>query len=126
MNTIGGYFIDDDIQLFDNDFFGINKIEASYMDPQQRKLLEVVYECLESSGISLEKVSGTNVGCYVGNFTYDFSIMQNRDSENLHRYSATGMGATILANRISHVFNLEGPRYVVPKSLWQLRLYIVC
>ena len=80
------------------------------MDPQQRKLLEVVYECLESSGTSLERVSGANVGCYVGNYTYDFSMMQNRDSENLHRYSATGMGSTILANRISHAFNLEGPR----------------
>lgn len=29
---------------------------------------------------------------------------------SLSRYSGTGLGTTILANRISHVFNLLGPR----------------
>lgn len=82
------------------------------MDPQQRKLLEVVFECFESAGLPLEKISGTNMGCYVGNFVTDFITMQLKDSEYAHRYSATGLGTTILANRISHVFNLQGPRSV--------------
>lgn len=68
------------------------------MDPQQRKLLEVVFECFESSGTALETVAGANVGVYVGNFTVDFQAMQVRDSEYLHRYSATGSGTAILAN----------------------------
>jgi acyl transferase domain-containing protein len=110
MNTMGGYFIKDDIRAFENDFFGINNLEATYMDPQQRKLLEVVFECFESAGLPLEKVSGSNTGCYVGNFTTDFQVMQTKDPEYLHRYSATGMGTTILGNRVSHVFNLLGPR----------------
>jgi acyl transferase domain-containing protein len=110
MNTKGGYFLKEDIRAFENDFFGINNLEATYMDPQQRKLLEVVYECFESAGVPLEKASGTNTGCYIANFTFDFQVMQNRDPEYLHRYSATGLGATILGNRISHVFNLLGPR----------------
>jgi acyl transferase domain-containing protein len=46
------------------------------MDPQQRKLLEVVYESFESAGYSLDKLSGANVGCYVANFTADFLQMQ--------------------------------------------------
>lgn len=29
---------------------------------------------------------------------------------SLSRYSGTGLGTTILGNRISHVFNLLGPR----------------
>lgn len=110
MNTQGGYFLEEDPRLFDPGFFGISPLEATYMDPQQRKLLEVVYEAFESAGASLEDVSGSNVGCYVGNFTVDFQVMQTRDPEYLHRYSATGMGTTILANRINHVFNLKGPR----------------
>ena len=113
MNTKGGYFLKEDIRHFDNDFFGINPMEATYMDPQQRKLLEVVYEALETGGASLKSISGSNTGCYVGNFTVDFQVMQTRDPEYLHRYSATGMGTTILSNRISHVFNLQGPRYAV-------------
>lgn len=110
MNTNGGYFLQEDIREFDNSFFGINNLEATYMDPQQRKLLEVVFECLENAGIPLDKASGSNTGCYVGNFTVDYQVMQTRDADYLNRYSATGMGTTILGNRISHVFNLLGPR----------------
>lgn len=110
MSTTGGYFLKEDIRDFENSFFGINNREATYMDPQQRKLLEVVYECFENAGAPLHELSGSNTGCYVGNFTVDYQTMQTRDSEYLHRYSATGMGTTILGNRISHVFDLRGPR----------------
>ncbi|TAQ85507.1 hypothetical protein B7494_g6164 [Chlorociboria aeruginascens] len=113
MNTQGGYFLQEDIRSFDPEFFGITPLEATYMDPQQRKLLEVVFEALESSGSSLENVSGKNIGCYVGNFTVDYQVMQTRDPEYLHRYSATGMGTTILGNRISHIFNFKGPSLVL-------------
>ena len=110
ITTAGGYFLDEDVREFDNEFFGINNLEATYMDPEQRKLLEVVFECFESAGTTLEAASGANIGCYVGKFTYDFQTMQSKDPEYLHRYSATGMSTTILANRVSHVFNLQGPR----------------
>ena len=110
MNTKGGYFLNEDPRAFENSFFGINNLEATYMDPQQRKLLETVFECFESAGVPLDKVSGSNTGCYVGNFTVDYQVMQTRDPEYLSRYSATGMGTTILGNRISHAFNLLGPR----------------
>ena len=116
---MGGYFLQEDPRDFDPEFFGISPLEAIQMDPQQRKLLEVVFESFESAGITLEDVSGANIGCYVGNFTYDFPVMQSRDTEYMHRYSATGLGATILSNRISHTFNLKGPRYV---SLVQFKL----
>ncbi|KAF1999303.1 reducing type I polyketide synthase 10 [Amniculicola lignicola CBS 123094] len=113
MSVDGGYFIDEDLRNFEPSFFGINNVEATYMDPQQRKILEVVYECLENAGLSLEKASGANIGTYVGTFTMDFQLMQATDPHHFHRYSATGMGTTILANRISHVFNLTGPSYVL-------------
>ncbi|KAL4861076.1 hypothetical protein BDV12DRAFT_204384 [Aspergillus spectabilis] len=109
----GGYFINEDIRLFDNAFFGINNREAAAMDPQQRKLLEVVYECFESAGVTLDEVSGANVGCYVAAFMPDFLAMQTKDPEGMTRYSHLRIGTTILANRISHVFNLKGPSCVV-------------
>lgn len=62
--ALGGYFIQEDIRDFDNQFFGINNREASVMDPQQRKLLEVVFESFESAGVSLDDASGANIGCY--------------------------------------------------------------
>lgn len=115
INSTGGYFLDpkEDPRLFDNSFFGINNLEATYMDPQQRKLLEVVYESFESGGASLDDVFGSNIGCYIANFVFDFATMQTKDAESFSRYSATGMGNTILASRVSHIFNLKGPSFVV-------------
>ena len=39
--------------------------------------------------------------------------MQTKDVESLSRFSLPGMGTTILANRISHAFNLRGPSCVI-------------
>lgn len=110
MESDGGYFLQEDVKGFENSFFGINNLEATHMDPQQRKLLEVVYECFENAGLTLDQISGTNTGVYVGNFTVDCQTIQLRDPDSLRRYMGTGLGTTILANRISHVFNLQGPR----------------
>ncbi|KAH6638603.1 polyketide synthase [Truncatella angustata] len=112
-NVPGGYFLNEDVRQFDNNFFGINNLEATYMDPQQRKLLEVVYESLASSGTSMESVAGSTTGVYVANFSVDYQPIQTRDPDYLHRYIATGSGATIMSNRISHVFNLHGPSFTI-------------
>ncbi|OJZ89749.1 hypothetical protein ASPFODRAFT_183092 [Aspergillus luchuensis CBS 106.47] len=113
INSTGGYFIQEDIHAFENVFFGINNLEATSMDPQQRKLLEVTYEALENAGVPLEKVHGSNTGVYVGNFTNDYLNMQYKDPEYSSRYTATGTGLAVLANRITHCFDLRGPSHVV-------------
>lgn len=74
MRSPGGMFIED-IHLADLDaqFFGLSKAEAIAMDPQQRQLLEVVYEGLENSGVTLEMLKGTSAGCFVGSFACGMS-----------------------------------------------------
>ncbi|KAI0840953.1 polyketide synthase [Hypoxylon sp. FL0890] len=109
INSTGGYFLLEDLRLFDNAFFGINNLDASYMDAQQRKLLEVVYESFENGGVPLSKIQGSKTGVYVGNFTNDFMIMQYKDPEYFSRYSGTGCSPTIMSNRITHCFDLRGP-----------------
>ncbi|KAM3423467.1 hypothetical protein BST61_g897 [Cercospora zeina] len=105
----GAYFVSDSIYDFDAPFFSITKPEAETMDPQQRKLLETVYEALEQGGITLESISGSNTGVYVGNFNYDYGVQTLRDADFIPDYSMTGQGVTLLANRVSYVFNLSGP-----------------
>ncbi|KAJ5519098.1 Acyl transferase/acyl hydrolase/lysophospholipase [Penicillium expansum] len=113
INSTGGYFIQEDIRAFENAFFGINNLEAMSMDAQQRKLLEVTYEALENAGVPLEKIQGSNTGVYIGNFTNDFLNMQFKDPDSFSRYSATGLALTVLANRLTHSFDLRGPSHVV-------------
>ncbi|KAI0894281.1 putative polyketide synthase [Annulohypoxylon nitens] len=109
LNGDGGYFFPDDPREFDSSFFDINNLEAMYMDPQQRKLLEVVFECLENAGVPRESISGSNTGVYVANFTHDHYVSQLRDPDEIHRYHASGIGSNMLANRLSHVFGVHGP-----------------
>lgn len=86
------------------------------MDPQQRKLLEIVYECLENAGVPLEDIKGSNTGVFAGSFTLDYWMMQSREPDYLSRYHATGMGTAILSNRISHALDLVGPRCVILRT----------
>jgi acyl transferase domain-containing protein len=67
-------FIEDmDPEVFDGQFFNISRTDCIAMDPHQRQLLEVTYECLENAGIPLEDVSGTKTGVIVGaNFIGEF------------------------------------------------------
>lgn len=64
-----------DLSKFDANFFSIAKQEAIAMDPQQRQLLEVVYECLENAGVTLKAVDGAPVGCFVASSTSGRSIL---------------------------------------------------
>ncbi|EEP76517.1 hypothetical protein UREG_01366 [Uncinocarpus reesii 1704] len=90
-----------------------NPVEAMWMDPQQRKLLEVVYEAFESAGASLKDVAGTTTACFVGCFTLDYLLMTFKEPDFRHSYAATGVDPGIISNRISHVFNLKGPSITV-------------
>lgn len=111
-NVAGGYFLDGAPEDFDPSFFNITPVEAMWMDPQQRRILEVCFECLESGGVSLADVSGTNTAVFVGSFTSDYQQMSIRDPDFRHNYAATGVDPGIISNRIGNTFNLKGPRRV--------------
>lgn len=110
--VLGGYFLDGDLNEFDPNLFNITPIEAMWMDPQQRKLLEVVYEALESGGIKLEDISGSRTAVFAASFTADWQQMSFKESSFRHSLAATGVDPGIISNRISHVFNLKGPSIV--------------
>lgn len=71
------------------------------MDPQQRLLLEVAYESLESAGISMEAISNTDTGCFVGAFGCDYKSILGRDVWAKPAYAISGCSLTILSNRVS-------------------------
>jgi acyl transferase domain-containing protein len=61
-----GHFLDDSdgIDLLDTSFFTMSKAEVEKLDPQQRMLLEVVYECMENGG--QRDWRSSNTGVFVG------------------------------------------------------------
>lgn len=111
MYTKGGYFIDEDPRQFDHSFFGITPLETMNLDPTQRKLLETAYEAFENGGESLESLSGSRTGVYVGNILFEHYMMHLRDADFTLPYLTTGGSPTMLSNRVNYVFNLKGPRY---------------
>jgi acyl transferase domain-containing protein len=69
MASPGGMFIENiDPHDIDAQFFKLSKMEALSMDPQQRQLLEVVYEGLENAGIPLHLLDNQKFGCFVGSY----------------------------------------------------------
>ncbi|KAF5962585.1 putative polyketide synthase [Fusarium bulbicola] len=112
-NVAGGYFLDGTPEDFDPTFFNITPIEAMWLDPQQRKMLEVTYECLESAGLTLDRVAGSNTAVYVGSFTSDFQQMSLKEEDFRHNYAATGVDTGIISARLANVFNLHGPSFTV-------------
>ncbi|KAF2713472.1 ketoacyl-synt-domain-containing protein [Pleomassaria siparia CBS 279.74] len=108
-NHLGGHFLTDDIRDFDNDFFSISSQEAAAMDPQQRILLETVYEALESAGQQQHQIRGSETSVHVALFTHDYDRAIFKDTLDVPRYQTVGTGDAIAANRISHVFDFRGP-----------------
>lgn len=106
-----------DIQDIDAQFFKLSRMEAISMDPQQRQLLQVVYEGLENAGLTLEHLDGSLVGCFVGSFTCDYGDMHARDFGDRPSANTVGIGRAMLSNRIGHFLNIKGPRYVRHRQL---------
>ncbi|KAI1348370.1 reducing type I polyketide synthase [Xylaria sp. FL0043] len=110
MKTPGAMFMEDvDPADFDAQFFSINNSDAIAMDPQQRNLMEVTYECLENAGMPLEKLSGQRVGCLVGASAVDYYDMDLKDVEDRTDSPTIGSSRSLLGNRISHFLNVHGP-----------------
>ncbi|KAL3301247.1 polyketide synthase [Colletotrichum asianum] len=111
MQTKKAYFLDH-VQLdrFDASHFSYGRSELEQMDPLQRLLLEVSWECLENAGET--DWQGETVGCYVGSFFEDWSVEMQRDPQYYSNYP-TGKWDIMLSNRISHAFDFRGPSMTV-------------
>ncbi|CAM9906150.1 unnamed protein product, partial [Chrysoparadoxa australica] len=107
----GGFI--EDVDLFDNNFFGISSAEAQGMDPQQRLLLEVGYEALYKAGYSKASLSGSNTGVFVGACMNDWTHLKSNGSSAINAYSSTGNPPSLLANRLSYLLGLHGPSMTI-------------
>ncbi|KAA1246432.1 non-ribosomal peptide synthetase/type I polyketide synthase, partial [Aquimarina sp. RZ0] len=106
MTTRWGGFLDG-IDEFDASFFDISPREAKLMDPQQRILLELSHQLLESSGYVSKELKGTKTGVYIGIIQSDYKSLTRGLGKDM--YSGTGGALSIAANRLSYYYDLRGP-----------------
>lgn len=113
-NTRWGGFIES-VDQFDPAFFGISPREAMHMDPQQRILLQVAYEALEDAGLPLDKLEGSLTGVFAGIHSHssDYASMQMRDLNDIDTHTGAGTAHSIVANRLSYLFDWQGPSIAV-------------
>ena len=104
-----GTFVDD-AAGFDAEFFGISAREARAADPQQRVLLEVCWEALESAGIDPGTLAGTDTGVFVGAFSQPYGA---GGSDSAEGYALTGGTTSVASGRVAYVLGLQGPAMTV-------------
>ncbi|OPF80931.1 hypothetical protein VT50_0210260 [Streptomyces antioxidans] len=108
----GGGFVDG-VADFDAGFFGVSPREAAAMDPQQRILLEVVWEALERAGIDTAPLRGSDTGVFVGTHGQDYAQLLAKGADTTEGYSVTGSAASVVSGRIAYTFGLEGPTVTI-------------
>jgi acyl transferase domain-containing protein/acyl carrier protein len=108
MNSRYGGFIDG-FESFDAPFFGLSPREARAMDPQGRLLLETAWEALERAGVTLEALSGSNTGVYMGLSNSEYRVRAFEHDEDADQYSLLGNAHSTLVGRISYWLGLKGP-----------------
>ncbi|KAH0404234.1 polyketide synthase, partial [Aureobasidium melanogenum] len=112
-NVRHAYMLEQDAKAFDASFFSIQAGEAESIDPQQRLMLETIYEGLESAGLTLDGLQGSDTAMFSAVMCEDASGIAFHDNESIPKYAATGTARSMLANRMSYFFNWNGPSMTI-------------
>ncbi|MEV4876747.1 type I polyketide synthase [Streptomyces cyaneofuscatus] len=115
-----------DVEDFDAAFFGLSPREALSLDPQQRLVLEVVWEAVERANLRTASLEGSNTGVYIGAMSSDYDIARRWDVGSSDGYKITGNGSSLISGRVSYTLGLSGPALTIDtacsSSLVALRL----
>ncbi|KAF9892707.1 hypothetical protein FE257_001109 [Aspergillus nanangensis] len=121
-----GYWLHDtSLTHLDSSMFPIPPTEGSALDPQQKLLLEVVYEALETAGQAHWR--SHNIGCYVGTFGDDWQTLVRLDDQSTDPYVLSHMDLG-LSSRVAYEYDLRGPSMTVKVgcSAAGLALHLAC
>lgn len=106
----GGFM--SDVDKFDAAFFEISPREAAFMDPQHRLFLEAVWSVIEDAGYCASSLAGKSVGVFVG-CQFDEYAKLIGDAGEARPQAVLGNTRTMLANRVSYLFDFRGPSEVI-------------
>ncbi|OBK28848.1 hypothetical protein A5634_19600 [Mycobacterium asiaticum] len=95
---------------FDAEFFGISPREAQTMDPQQRVLLEVCWEALETARIDPATLLRSQTGVFVGAWSQPYGAGAG---DSVEGYAMTGLSTSVASGRVAYALGLQGPAITV-------------
>ncbi|MGV9799469.1 type I polyketide synthase [Mycobacterium sp. NPDC003449] len=108
----GGFL--DGIDGFDPEFFGISPREAVWIEPQQRLMLETVWEGLERAGYSPASLRGSRTGIFAGVAANEYAHLLSSESiDKIEPYFITGNALNAISGRVAFALGLEGPAVAV-------------
>ncbi|MHC9295312.1 SDR family NAD(P)-dependent oxidoreductase [Mycobacterium sp. LTG2003] len=108
----GGFL--DDIDGFDPEFFGISPREAVWIEPQQRLMLETVWEGLERAGYSPASLRGSRTGIFAGVAANEYAHLLSSESiDKIEPYFITGNALNAISGRVAFALGFEGPAMAV-------------
>lgn len=108
----GGFL--DEIDGFDPEFFGISPREAVWIEPQQRLMLETVWEGLERAGYSPAALRGSRTGIFVGVAANEYAHLLSSESiDKIEPHFITGNALNAISGRVAFALGLEGPAVAV-------------
>lgn len=98
---------------FDAEYFRISRREAEQMDPQQRLLLETTARAFDHAAIDPADLDGRRTGVFVGASSSDHSTTVQDSPDPIGPHFMLGNTLSILANRISYLWDFQGPSLTV-------------
>ncbi|WP_082022569.1 type I polyketide synthase [Mycolicibacterium setense] len=108
----GGFL--DGIDGFDPEFFGISPREAVWIEPQQRLMLETVWEGLERAGHSPEALRGSRTGVFVGVAANEYAhLLSSEPIEKIEPHFITGNALNAISGRVAFALGFEGPAVAI-------------
>lgn len=108
----GGFL--DGIDGFDPEFFGISPREAVWIEPQQRLMLETVWEGLERAGYAPATLRGSQTGIFVGVAANEYAHLLSSESiDKIEPHFITGNALNAISGRVAFALGLEGPAVAI-------------
>lgn len=108
----GGFL--DGIDGFDPEFFGISPREAVWIEPQQRLMLETVWEGLERAGYSPASLRGSRTGIFTGVAANEYAhLLSAEPIDKIEPHFITGNALNAISGRVAFALGFEGPAVAV-------------
>lgn len=113
--ALRGGFIEG-VDEFDPLFFNLSPLEAARMDPQERLFLQTAWKAMEDAGYTRrglrDRGGVSEVGVFVGVMYGEYQCLGAKEWARGNAVEARS-GYWSIANRVSHLFNFQGPSLAV-------------